>query len=254
MNRTVARAQRSPTGWLLFCVLFAGIGAALGALLSWSAKWPLPLALGVGAAIGILLATRVLKPRATVLSLAGPAVDLSSWRTDRVMLRHLSQEDTEAQALANSIDGEVARAMGWSDEDVQGICEMAKDPLLMANQGFLVLAEPAHEGQLIGVLSLTRIPGQAHEAGIGLWLAADARYRGFGSEAIRLASELCWQSGIQLITLGTTSSNTAMQRCYLAAGADLFDTGENELPDGRVVEACWYRIQNPRETPQDEAT
>jgi RimJ/RimL family protein N-acetyltransferase len=235
-------------------MLFGGIGAAVGALLSWSAKWPLPVALSIGAALGILLATRALKPRADVLSLAGAEVDLSRWKTDTIVLRHMTQADVTAQFVAHSIDDEVARAMGWSEQDVQGICAMAEDPKLMANQGFIMLAEPGREEQCIGVLSLTRVPGQSDEASIGLWLAPGARGQGHGSNAVRLASELCWQNGIRLITLGTTSNNAAMQRCYLAAGADLFDTGENELPDGRVVEACWYRIQNPRESAQNEAT
>ena len=245
MKQIVARAQKSPTGWLLLCLAFGGIGALIGALLSWSAKWPLPVALGIGAALGILLATRVLKQRPKIQSLAGPEVDLGSWRTDQVVLRHMNLADTEADAVAKTIDEEVIRAMGWSDQDVEGIVSMSRDPLLMAQRGFIMVTEPGREDHVLGVVSITRIPGQAAEAGLGLWMAPEARGRGLGPAAIRLAAEMCWQSNVAVLTLGTTAENTSMQRCYLAAGADLFDTCENELPDGRIVDASWYRIHNP---------
>jgi len=248
VNRMIARARESPTGWLLFCMLFGGIGAAIGAVLSWSAKWPLPLALSIGAALGILLATRALKQKPNALAIAGELVDLSSWSTDTLMLRHMNQADANADAVANTIDEDVTQAMGWSEAEIKGIWSMSKDPDLMAERGFIMIAEPSNVAQLLGVLSLTRIPGQRNEAGLGLWLAAAARGHGIGPDSIRLAAQLCWQSGIQLITLGTTAANTSMQRCYLAAGADLFETCENELPDGRVVDSCWYRLSNPHPT------
>jgi RimJ/RimL family protein N-acetyltransferase len=153
--------------------------------------------------------------------------------------------DVEADAVATTIDEEVIQAMGWSEQDVEAITTMSRDPLLMAQRGFIMVAEPGQEDQVLGVVSLTRIPGQAAEAGLGLWMAPEARGRGLGPAAIRLAAEMCWQSGVAVLTLGTTAGNVSMQRCYLAAGADLFDTCENELPDGRIVDSSWYRIHNP---------
>ncbi|MEX0767472.1 MAG: GNAT family protein [Microthrixaceae bacterium] len=245
MNQLIAKARESPTGWLLFCMVCGGIGAALGAVLSWSAKWPLPLALGIGAAFGILIATRALKQQPQSVAIAGPRADLSSWCTETLVLRHMNQADVHTNAVANTIDEEVAQAMGWSEDEIFGISHMAKDPALMAERGFIMIAYPLDVTQLLGVLSLTRLPGKPNEAGLGLWLSAGARGHGTGADSIRLAAQLCWQNGIKLITLGTTAANTHMQRCYLEAGADLFDSCENQLLDGRTVDSCWYRISNP---------
>jgi len=238
----IERARRSPTGWLAVCTLFGAIGGAIGLVVGWASGWPYPLVLVIGAALGLLLATRALREPPPTLGVLSGFAQLPDG-SEVVRLRHFTDADAAAGALGATVDDVVARAMGWSPTDVDTLVGLGSSPATLRARGFVAVADPGDD-RVLGVVSLTRT-GADGEGVVGLWLGPAARGRGLGSEALRVAVALAWGCDLRTLTMGTTAANTPMQRCFVAVGADLEESGEQELPDGRSVESVWYRLVRP---------
>lgn len=253
MSGLIDRARRSPTGWLLACVVSGSIGALVGTLVSWAAGWPAPIAVVLGTGLGLLLAVRALRRPADSIAVVPTHANLDAVRSGLAGLRWFDEADARAEALAATIDDEVAGSMGWSPAQVRALAAMGSDPARLAAQGFLAVVEPAAlepaaDGAaraVAGVVSLTHEPAVPSTARVGIWLGPGARGRGLGPEALRLAVGLAWQMGLQTVVGGTTVDNVAMRRTFLAVGADLAETVPHELPDGRTVDSCWYELHRP---------
>ena len=258
----IRRARKSPTGWLLAFIAFGVLGAGVGLVVAWASGWPSSVTLALGAAIGLLLAWRGVARPPEPLGVATPDTDLSRCVGPRVRLRRFTEVDARADAVLDTIDDEVTSSMGWSTAEIATITSTARNSHQLQSQGFLAISssgsdraasdlgtgdagDGSSEVDLLGVVSLTRPTETPGVAWLGLWLAPSARGLGLATEAIGLAAQLARSAGLRSITMGTTNSNEAMKRSFLAAGAELFDTTEHLLPDGRTVESVWFRLDGP---------
>lgn len=241
----IRRAQASPTGWLLLFVSFGAIGTTIGLAVAWASGWPSWLTLALGAVIGLLLAWRSISRPSTSTGVATRTTDLSPYSSPRIRLRQFSTVDAATESVLGTIDQDVIESMGWSAAELDSIAATASDPEMLQSQGYLAISTQGSDDDLLGVISLTQPPVTPGAAWLGLWLAESSRGSGIATEAIGLTAQLVWASGLASITMGTTSTNTAMQRSFVRAGAELFDTTPHLLPDGRTVDSVWFRLDRP---------
>ena len=88
-------------------------------------------------------------------------------------------------------------------------------------------------GHLVGRVDLFGIDPFVRQAEVGIALAADARGKGYGSEALRLLVEFAFvRRNMRRIVLMTLATNSAALRSYAKVGF---------VEEGRRREAAWVR-------------
>ncbi|MFB7273493.1 GNAT family N-acetyltransferase [Streptomyces sp. NPDC056244] len=102
----------------------------------------------------------------------------------------------------------------------------------------LLVAVRLDDGRYAGCVNLA-----VGEKAIGGWLAPHSRGQGLGAELFGAGALLAHAHlGLDTVRAGTEVENTASRRALLRAG---FVPGEgpdqHTLPDGRVIDACWFR-------------
>jgi RimJ/RimL family protein N-acetyltransferase len=260
VEQLIARARRSPTGWILAFTAAGATGAAVGVAIALVGGWPATVTAIVGAAIALLVMGRALtRPSAPV----GLAANLSDDEIDatrmpepadatpgaaRVRLRHFHEVDAATGAFEATIDDEVVRWQGWTDAHVAELQRRAGHLDELRQLGFLAVADRSDD-RVLGVVSLTSPSETPGLAWFGVWLAPEARGHGLAADSITLAARLAWAQGAAELTMGTVASNTAMVRSFTRAGATLQQRSEHVLPNGDAVESVWYHLARPGDGP-----
>ncbi|MFE5864844.1 GNAT family N-acetyltransferase [Streptomyces virginiae] len=103
------------------------------------------------------------------------------------------------------------------------------------------LVTPETAAHLLGIHDGKLTPDSG--GAIGLWLAPACRGRGLGTELVTATARFGHEHlGLESVSAGTETAN---QRCRGALRAASFVQCEgpalHTLPDGRVVDAAWYR-------------
>ncbi len=152
-----------------------------------------------------------------------------------VTLRARTEADYDAlYALAAELDTWEQRSplrpaamtrKGWEAR----VAEYDADP--NGNLGFVIDVD----GEAIGTVSLFDIDGFTGTAEVGIALAASARGRGIGTEAIAQIIEFAFvRANLRRVHLEAIASNTAALRIYEKAGF---------VVEGRQREHAWVRGQ-----------
>jgi len=91
----------------------------------------------------------------------------------------------------------------------------------------------AVDGQAIGTVSLFHEDPLARHAEVGVALAAEARGKGYGTDALRLLVEFAFtRRNLRRVYLAVLASNAAALACYRKVGF---------IEEGRLRQHCWVR-------------
>jgi len=143
-------------------------------------------------------------------------------RGERILLRPLGIEEAEGSYLQWMNDPQVTRHLEsrfrtWSGADLKAYIQ--KQAESEASSGVLAVVRCDNYAH-IGNIKLEPINWTHRTASVGLMIgAAEARGKGFGTEAIRLVVEYAFQQlGLRKLTAGIYASNHASIKAFVAAG------------------------------------
>ncbi|MFC7527238.1 GNAT family N-acetyltransferase [Actinoplanes sp. GCM10030250] len=139
-----------------------------------------------------------------------------------MQIRTATRADVPA-VLGLLADDDISRQRGWGTvpEEVDAAIWAAFEAIDSDDRNELVVA--AEDGEVIGTLQLTFIPGLSRGGGERLLIEAvrirsDQRGRGLGGELIRWAVERARERGCRMVQLTTDKRRTDAQRFYATLG------------------------------------
>lgn len=153
-----------------------------------------------------------------------------------VLLRPLAAADVPA--VASCIDDEVLQTSGLPPEHVAEVLHFGDDALARRRSGTFTVVDVERD-LVVGSATLTDHPDGVH---IGLSLGPDGRGRGFGRRVVVALCDIAGRQGVAHVLGGTAEGNLAMQRVFEQVGAEQIGNGPIQLPDGSMIESCWYRL------------
>jgi len=81
----------------------------------------------------------------------------------------------------------------------------------------------------VGLITLSKIDSISRSARLGLWLGSQYRAKGYGSQAIKLISELALQMDLIRLSGSVEKSNAASSRLWEKSGGRIVEYGKNNL-------------------------
>jgi len=162
--------------------------------------------------------------------------------TKRLVLRRFAARDLVA-FQAYRCDPEVGRYQGWSALDDAGaaafIAEMAEAALGIPGEWFQIAVADKPTDALVGDIGIGFDKDRAGVGEIGFSLAPSAQGRGLGTEAVRCALALLFESGRVDVVEGITDArNAASIRLLERVGMRLARTRRAEFKG----EACTEHV------------
>lgn len=163
-------------------------------------------------------------------------------------------------ATAALMDDEARYRHGWSPELLEPYKRIlaTSDPLMWKRRRMDFVARDRSTGALVVSLSLYRSDGQYH---IGGTVGAQFRRQGYGREALLLVCLFAHRHlGIVELSAKCETAHEVSRRWLASSGFTMLEaSGSHTLPNGRVVESCWWRRRDgsakhrcpnfPRDTP-----
>ncbi|MBO0867390.1 MAG: GNAT family N-acetyltransferase [Micromonosporaceae bacterium] len=167
---------------------------------------------------------------------------------------------SDALATAALMDDEARYWQGWSPELLEPYKRILAtcDPLMWKKRRIDFVGRDRSTGALVASLSLYRRDGRYH---IGGTVGAQFRRQGYGREALLLVCLMAHRHlGIVELSAGCETTHEASQRWLKSSGFTMLEaSGTHTLPNGRVIDSCWWRRRDgtakhrcpnfPRDTP-----
>jgi [ribosomal protein S5]-alanine N-acetyltransferase len=129
--------------------------------------------------------------------------------TDRLLLRRFRESDL-ARFQACRRDPEVGRYQGWTATDdaraAAFIATMAVAPIGVPGEWFQIAIADSTTGALIGDIGVCVAPDSSRAAEIGFSIAPAAQGHGLGTEAVKGAVALLFESGMIDVVAGITDA------------------------------------------------
>jgi RimJ/RimL family protein N-acetyltransferase len=145
----------------------------------------------------------------------------------------------DRRRIAGAVDDVVISAMGWGPVHAKGIRRLGYNLEQAIVGGYLVVVNQSDD-KTVGMVQLHTFDRSEATCELGCWFGADARGRGFGTEAVRLALAEASRRGFRSVVICTQASNVAMQRVAQKVGAWSVPSDPHRLPDGTVIKAVCF--------------
>ena len=148
-----------------------------------------------------------------------------------------SATDGDADAFSSTTDIAVIEANGWTDGLRRTLQNSMHAPFFRRWGDVLTVSEAG--GAVLGFATFNGYrPDGRPEA--GFWLGPSARGHGWGPVVATALGEAARCAGYDWLWFGTAVENWSMRRALERAGATFDHTAPHQLPNGSVVDGCWY--------------